>query len=145
MHGRFDTMLESYYNALEQYPNGTRGIGAIPEGLETSPILYDLLFELPWMKREEGKDWLKRYAMARYGAKSEAMEEGLNVLAKSVLNCPQPMQDVEAVICARPALNVTRVSGWGTSKIYHDIRKVRQAATLMLKEKNRFIGNVNYE
>jgi alpha-N-acetylglucosaminidase len=145
MHGRFETMLIGYYNALEQYPNGTKGIGAIPEGLETSPILYDLLFELPWMKREEGKDWMQRYTEARYGAKSEAMEKGWDVLAKSVLNCPQPMQDVEAVICARPALNVTRVSGWGTTKIYHDIRKVREAAALMLKEKHRFKDNLNYE
>lgn len=145
MHGRFETMLESYYNALEQYPNGAKGIGAIPEGLETSPILYDLLFELPWMEREETKDWVKRYAEARYGAKSEAMEKGLEILAKSVLNCPQPMQDVEAVICARPSLNVTRVSGWGTTKIYHDIRKVREVAHLMLQEKDRFRGNVNYE
>ena len=97
------------------------------------------------MEREETKDWVKRYAEARYGAKSEAMEKGLEILAKSVLNCPQPMQDVEAVICARPSLNVTRVSGWGTTKIYHDIRKVREVARLMLQEKDRFRGNVNYE
>lgn len=145
MHGRFAPMLESYYNALEKYPNGTKGIGAIPEGLETCPILYDLLFELPWMAREEGKGWIKRYAEARYGAKGEEMEAGLEILAKSVLNCPEPMQDVEAVICARPSLNVTRVSGWGTTKIYHDIREVCKAVTLMLKEKERFRGNPNYE
>ncbi len=145
MHGRFVTMLDSYYDALEKYPNGARGIGAIPEGLETSPILYDLVFELPWMKREEGKTWVARYAEARYGEKSEAMEQGVDILAKTVLNCPEPMQDVEAVICARPSLNVTRVSGWGTTKIYHDIRKVREAAALMLKEKERFSGNPNYE
>ncbi|MBQ2362383.1 MAG: alpha-N-acetylglucosaminidase C-terminal domain-containing protein, partial [Bacteroidaceae bacterium] len=145
MHGRFEPLLENYYNALEKYPNGVKGIGATPEGLETCPILYDLLFELPWMKREEGKGWIKRYAEARYGVKSEAMETGLEILARSVLNCPNPSQDVEAVICARPALDVRRVSGWGTCQIYHDIRKVRAAAAEMLKEKDRFSGDPNYE
>ncbi|MBR4298005.1 MAG: alpha-N-acetylglucosaminidase [Bacteroidaceae bacterium] len=145
MHGRYEAMLKRYYDALEQYPDGVKGIGAIPEGLETCPMLYDLVFELPWMQRDESKDWIWRYAEARYGERSEVMEKGLETLAKSVLNSPEPMQDVEAVICARPSLNVTRVSGWGTTKIYHDIRKVREAASLMLKEKNRFRGRPNYE
>jgi alpha-N-acetylglucosaminidase len=145
LHGRYEPMLQNYYNALEKYPDGVKGVGATPEGLETCPVLYDLLFELPWMSREEGKDWIKRYSEARYGEKSEAMEQGWDILSKSVLNCPTPSQDVEAVICARPALDVRRVSGWGTTKIYHDITKVREAAALMLKEKDRFRGNTNYE
>ena len=145
MHGRFEPLLSNYYNALEKYPEGAKGVGATPEGLETSPILYDLLFELPWMKREEGKDWIKRYAEARYGEKSEAMEKGWDILAKSVLNCPTPSQDIEAVICARPSLDVKRVSGWGTCKIYHDINKVREAATEMLKDKERFKDCPNYQ
>ena len=145
MHGRFEPMLETYYDALEIFPDDVKGIGATPEGLETCPVLYDLLFELPWMTREDGKDWIKRYSEARYGVKSEAMEQGWDILARSVLNCPTPMQDVEAVICARPSLNVQRVSGWGTCEIYHDITKVREAAAWMLKEKDRFKGNKNYE
>lgn len=145
MHGRFEPMLETYYDTLERYPDDVKGIGATPEGLETCPILYDLLFELPWMTREDGKNWVKRYSEARYGAKSEAMEQGWDIIARSVLNCPTPMQDVEAVICARPSLDVQRVSGWGTCKIYHNVTKVREAAAWMLKEKERFKGNPNYE
>ena len=145
MHGRYDSLLQNYYRAMEKYPDGVKGIGATPEGLETCPILYDLLFELPWMNKEEGESWIKRYSEARYGEKSEAMEQGWEILSKSVLNCPQPSQDVEAVINARPALNVGRVSGWGTTKIYHDITKVREAAALMLKEKDNFRNNPNYQ
>ena len=104
MHGRFEPMLEGYFDALERFPNDTKGVGVTPEGLETCPILYDLVFELLWMKREEGKEWIKRYSEARYGEKSDAMEQGWGILAKSVLNCPAPSQDVEAVICARPSL-----------------------------------------
>ena len=145
MHGRYDSMLNNYYRAMETYPDGVKGIGATPEGLETCPVLYDLLFELPWMNKEEGEGWIKRYSEARYGEKSEAMEQGWEILSKSVLNCPNPSQDVEAVICARPALDVRRVSGWGTTQIYHDITKVREAAAAMLKESDRFRGNPNYE
>ena len=145
MHGRFEPMLQGYFDALERVPNDVKGVGATPEGLETCPILYDLLFELPWMQREEGKEWINRYSEARYGEKSQPMEQAWDILAKSVLNCPTPSQDVEAVICARPSLDVRRVSGWGTCQIYHDVNKVRQAAAIMLQEKERFTGNPNYE
>ena len=145
MHGRFEPMLQGYFDALERFPNDVKGVGATPEGLETCPILYDLLFELPWMQREEGKEWINRYSEARYGEKSQPMEQAWDILAKSVLNCPTPSQDVEAVICARPSLDVRRVSGWGTCQIYPDVNKVRQAAAIMLQEKERFTGNPNYE
>ena len=145
LHGRYEPMLQNYYKALEKYPDGVKGVGATPEGLETCPVLYDLLFELPWMSKDEAQSWIKRYSEARYGEKSDAMEQGWEILSKSILNCPNPSQDVEAVICARPALDVRRVSGWGTTQIYHDITKVREAAALMLQEKDRFRGNPNYE
>ena len=74
------------------------------------------------------------------------MEAAWDLLSSSVLACPTSQQGVsETVVCARPALTIKKVSAWGTTDIYHDILKVRKAAELMLKEKDRFAGNPNYQ
>lgn len=145
MHGRLASTMEGYFDALERYPETMKGIGATPEGIETNPILYDALYELPWMRKEECGEWISSYTSARYGTSSEAMEEAWRLLADSVLDCPTDQQGVsEPVVCARPSLNVKSVSEWSTCAIYHDTEKVRQAAAAMLKEKGTLADHPNY-
>lgn len=145
MHGRLDSTMKGYFEALEKYPETMKGIGATPEGIETNPILYDALFELPWMRKEECSGWIKNYTTARYGVSSEAMKEAWNLLSSSVLDCPTSQQGVsEPVVCARPSLKVKSVSEWSTCSIYHDTDMVRKAAALMLKEKHTLSDHPNY-
>ena len=145
MQGRLEATLNGFFNASEQFPANAKGIGATPEGIETNPILYDALFEVPWLKSEERENWVDSWSEARYGQKSENMEKAWKILKDTILDGPDQQQsDIEAVVCARPELDVKRVSGWGTSILFHDIKAVRQAAVLMLKEKERFAGHPNY-
>ena len=145
MHGRLASTMEGYFDALERYPETIKGIGATPEGIETNPILYDALYELPWMRQEECNNWISNYASARYGTSSAAMEEAWKLLADSVLDCPTDQQGVsEPVVCARPSLKVKSVSEWSTCAIYHDTEMVRQAAAAMLKEKGNLADHPNY-
>ena len=145
MHGRLESTMGGYFDALEKYPEDMKGIGATPEGIETNPILYDALFELPWMEKDECSGWIDRYVTARYGISDSSMTEGWKLLASSVLNCPTAQQGVsEPVVCARPSLEVRSVSEWSTCAIYHDTGKVRNAASLMLKEKESLRDNLNY-
>lgn len=143
--GRLDATMNGYFDALAKFPANMKGVGATMEGIETNPILYDALFELPWMTENERKDWISRWSEARYGAKNDNMVSAWKTLSTSVYDGPAGQQsDVEAVICARPALEVKKVSGWGTSRLYYDVQPVRDAAALMLKEKERLAGNPNY-
>ena len=145
MQGRLEATMNGYFDALSKFPGNLKGIGATPEGIETNPILYDALFEIPWMAEDERDGWVPNWCEARYGVKNANMEAAWKILASTVLAGPGEQQsDIEAVICARPELDVKKVSGWGTSKLYHDINKVRNAAALMLKERERFAGNANY-
>ena len=145
MQGRLDATMNGYFDALSKFPTNMRGVGATMEGIETNPILYDALYELPWMSQNDRKDWITRWSESRYGAKNENMENAWKILSASVYDGPASQQsDVEAVICARPALDVKNVSGWGTTKLYYDIKEVRKAAALMLKEKTRLAGHPNY-
>lgn len=146
LHGRMPGMVEGYFDAVEKYPHLCKGIGAAPEGILTNPILYDLLFELPWMERKPELDqWIDGYVAARYGKPSERMSEAWKILASSALDCKTDQQGTsESIICARPSLDVKSVSSWSTSAIYYDPCKVSEADRLMRLAEKEFPDNDNY-
>ena len=129
LHGRLETTMDGYFQALAKN-NNCQGIGATPEGTETNPILYDMLFELPWMNSNPGADaWLEEYAHSRYGVQNDKALSALKNLKKSVWDCKVNQQGTsEAVILARPNWTVGSVSSWSTSAIYWDTQNVLQAA-----------------
>ena len=161
LHGRLETTMDGYFQALEK-GNNCQGIGATPEGTETNPILYDMLFELPWMdvnNRPTADEWLEDYAYARYGinpaekANANALE-ALKNLKKSVWDCRVNQQGTsEAVILARPNWTVNKVSSWSTSAIYWNTQDVRLAADQLYSVKDLVtaeggedgVANYNYD
>ena len=155
LHGRLETVMTNYFRALEK--NDCMGIGATPEGIETNPILYDLLFELPWMtpgNHLTADEWVKNYSYSRYGIQSETAENALLNLKESVWNCPSDQQGTtEAVILARPAWTVDRVSTWVSATVYWDTQDVLLAADQLYSVKDLVtenggedgIANYNYD
>ena len=133
LHGRLKTTLDGYFQAMAK-GNNCQGIGATPEGTETNPILYDMLFELPWMNSKPTADeWLEDYAHARYGTEKEQTLEAMKFLKKSVWDCKVNQQGTsEAIILARPNWTVNSVSSWSTSAIYWDTQDVLMAADLLI-------------
>lgn len=144
MHGRLQTTMDGYFDALDN-GNNMQGVGATPEGTETNPILYDMLFELPWMdvnNRPTVDEWLEDYAYARYGIENDKAFSALNLLKNSVWNCERNQQGTsEAIILGRPrwtfgdaerndgvSLEGRSVSSWSKSSLYWDTQDVRLAA-----------------
>ncbi|MBQ8336466.1 MAG: alpha-N-acetylglucosaminidase [Bacteroidaceae bacterium] len=153
LHGRLETTMNDYFRALAK-GNNMQGVGATPEGTETNPILYDMLFELPWMdpaKRPTADEWLEEYAHARYGMKNATALEALQNLKNSVWACPSDQQGTsEAVILARPSWEVKSVSSWSTSAIYWDTQDVLLAADQLVSISELVttedgIANYNYD
>lgn len=146
LHGRFKRTIDDFYAAKEQFPQTMLGVGATMEGSENNPVLYEVLYELPWREMKiESEDWMKDYAKIRYGKTNEMIEQAWFKLLNSVYACPTAQQGVsEPVICARPALEVPRVSSWSTSNIYWDVNEVVEAAELMLAQ-SEFLSGKNYE
>ncbi len=147
LHGRLETTMDGYFQALAKN-NNCQGIGATPEGTETNPILYDMLFELPWMSSNPGADnWLKEYAYSRYGINPEDAAnanalEALKNLKKSVWDCRVNQQGTsEAVILARPNWTINKVSSWSTSAIYWDTQDVLLAADQLYSVKDLVTAN----
>ena len=156
LHGRLETTMDGYFQALAK-GNNCQGIGATPEGTETNPILYDMLFELPWMDpatRPTADKWLAQYAHARYGVQNSTALSALQDLKESVWNCKVNQQGTsEAVILARPNWTVGSVSSWSTAAIYWDTQDVLQAADKLYSIKEAVttnggqdgIANYNYD
>ena len=147
LHGRLETTMDGYFQALAKN-NNCQGIGATPEGTETNPILYDMLFELPWMdvnNRPTADEWLADYAHSRYGVDSKtapAALEALKNLKKSVWDCKVNQQGTsEAVILARPNWTINSVSSWSTSAIYWDTQDVLLAADQLYSVKDLVTAN----
>lgn len=149
IYGRLSQTINGYYEALNTSGLKTKGVGATPEGIETNPILYDALYELPWTTISNVDTWVTNWVESRYGADNDAAKEAWALLTSEggILNCPTQQQGVsEPIICARPALEIPSASAWSTSKIYYDTQKVIKAADLLKSATSSLTGkNYSYD
>lgn len=102
------------------------GIGALMEGIDNNPVVYDLLFDMAW--RDEPIDlrrWLPEYIKYRYGNTTPELERAWQLLAETVYNSGSGPQ---SIFCARPSLQVKGASTWGTTQFGYDPAKLEQAA-----------------
>ena len=151
LHGRLESTMNNYFSAIAN-DGSIQGIGATSEGLETNPILYDMLFELPWMNAGTTADaWLEGYVHARYGVENAEALAALTTLKNSVWNCQTNQTGAtEAVILARPKWDLQNVSEGGTTQIYYNPYDVLTAADKLISIKEQIttedgIANYNYD
>ncbi len=132
--GRLSKIMTEYFAEKGKHPN-VMGVGATPEAIEQVPVLYDALYELPWLDcAPDPTEWTKEYAISRYGVENAAAQEAWEKLRLSSLNCETGLQGpMEAVVCGRPWWSIGSVSTWGGTGIFYDTQYVRQAAHLLLE------------
>lgn len=150
LHGRMDQVINGYYDAREHSKGATlRGIGATPEAIENNPVMFELLYELPWIESRFGyKEWLEKYLTARYGKADNNIAQCWDLLCQTVYNTPQNYPGegtVESLLCARPGINLKSASTWGSALLYYDPDMTRRAAECMLNAASAFGGNNNFE
>lgn len=113
--GRLNNLADNYFSYKAKY-GSIKGIGAAPEAIEQTPVTYDLLFQLPWMgTKPDVRQWVRDYAMARYGTQNDEVEEAWELLRMGVLNygADAIQGPVEDVWGARPNLDARPASSWG--------------------------------
>lgn len=98
---------------LSQQDTGNiKGIGAFPEGIGHNPIVYELLTEVCWHQQPiDLTSWIPQYARARYGNLTQHAAQAWDLLVGTVYNQKKAkIISMESPICARPALDILRVS-----------------------------------
>ena len=147
--GRIPKMADNYFTYKSKYST-IRGIGAAPEAIEQTPVVYDLLFELPWTngQKPDCDQWICDYALARYGCENRKAAEAWLLLLHSALNNTTTLQGPhEAVVCGRPSLRINAVSTWGGTHIFYNPKDMQQAAWTLLEAgagKMSALGRENY-
>ena len=115
--GRLQNVTDNYFLYKNKYAT-IKGVGAAPEAIEQTPVMYDLIFQLPWMgSKPDVAEWVDNYAISRYGQDNEEIKEAWSLLRQGVLNygadaIQGPVEDVWA---ARPNLDATPASSWGST------------------------------
>ena len=151
LHGRMEQLVNGYYNACAHVNGKTlRGVGATPEGIENNPVMFELLYELPWREERFSPDeWLQAYLKARYGNDlSPEVAEAWRALEHTVYNAPKNYQGegtVESLLCARPGFHLDRTSTWGYAKLFYSSDSTAKAARLLLSVADQYKGNNNFE
>lgn len=155
MHGKMRRLIDSYYLARDmQHADSAcarflRGVGTTPEGIENNPLMFELLYELPWRPEKFDRiQWVEDYVAARYGHTLPQVVEAWKILANTVYDAPYDgLQEgtTESVFCARPALRVDRVSSWGSARLNYDPGETQRALGLMVQVADRYRGCNNFE
>jgi alpha-N-acetylglucosaminidase len=136
--GRLDALREAPVRALAEAGPGKgqmRGIGALMEGSETQPLLWEMFFGNAW--RSEAPDaarWLSDYGRRRYGAQAPAAVRALQILRETVYGSAVVDYPLNSVVCARPSLEpYPKARLWGSTQPYYDTTRVVDAWRLLLE------------
>jgi len=121
----FDILRERPAQALAEAGPGhgqMRGIGALMEGSETEPLVWELFFHNAWSTSvPDGDLWLRDYGRRRYGADSPSALRALHLLRETVYNPLADGAPLNSVVCARPSLEpFPKARRWGTTESHYD-------------------------
>lgn len=149
LHGRMDALIDGFYEALAADPS-LCGVGATPEGIENNPVMFELLYELPWRaERFDSRTWLREYLCARYGRPLDPeVEAAWEALRHTVYNAPVGYRGegtVESILCARPSWSPRSASTWGSSRLFYAPDSTARAAALLRSVAGRYADCPNFQ
>lgn len=150
MYGKMTRVIDGFYNAKESpFGRSLVGVGTTMEGIENNPVMYELVYELPWREnRFTKKEWVESWVKARYGRTLPETLDAWKLLSSTAFDnlSKQPREGTsESVLCSRPALVVRSVSSWGGADLYYDTKEFERALSLMVSVAEKYRGCNNFE
>jgi alpha-N-acetylglucosaminidase len=125
------------------YGASMAGVGALMEGTNNNPIVFELLFDAAWRNEAVNlNEWIPEYVKSRYGEDTPELEHAWQMLLETAY---RQGDRAESIFCARPSLNLKSVSTWGTTKVAYDPAKLEDAAHEFLKAGDRLRNNDAYQ
>jgi alpha-N-acetylglucosaminidase len=147
LYGPLSTLATGPVTALtSSIKNAYCGIGAMPEGVGTNVVTWDLLFDMGW--RTTAWDltaWLTGYSQRRYGKTSTNLQTAWQILSQGVYQQNTSGDIPESILCARPSATITSVSSWGTVNRSYNNNDLINAWQLFLADTAKFAGVPTYE
>lgn len=148
MGGQLPVVVGEPHRALKQSEGGlVRGLGILPEGIHTNPVVYDLALETAWHREAPSLDsLLSSYVRYRYGSWDARVYEAWQLLASSIYGEFKIKGEgtFESIFCARPAMDIKNVSTWGPKQMQYDVRKLERALLLLRSAADHYQGSETY-
>ena len=149
MHGKMDAVIDLFYEAKDHRNGKTlQGVGATMEAIENNPVMFELVYELPWRKEHfTKKEWLANYIKARYGRVEQATVEAWDILSETVYDCAlKSAQEgtTESVFAALPAVDISNVSCCSSVHPFYSTDSVKLAAEAMLSVADQYRDNESF-
>ena len=108
------------------------GIGLTPEGIEQNPALYQLMLDNVWRDSAiDAANWLKGYALERYGRSDAGVDAAWGILLKTVYAGGLGEGGPESIIVSRPMTET-----WGErvrTKLDYEPAELVRAWSLFVK------------
>lgn len=150
MHGKMEHLVKTFYDAKAHTSGETmKGVGATMEAIENNPVMFELLYELPWRNNEFKVDkWLKNYTIARYGKYDCQLYNSWEILKNTIYNYDSKGTQegtTESIFAALPGLKINNVSCCSTVHPYYNTDSVKTAAGRFLSVAKEFSENKNYQ
>jgi alpha-N-acetylglucosaminidase len=93
-----------------------RGIGLTMEGIEQNPVIYELMMQHTWQTQPvELDEWLKKYALNRYGVADDSLVKAWQLLRNTAYNGKEIRDGAESIVTGRPTFDSTTV--WTRTKL----------------------------
>jgi alpha-N-acetylglucosaminidase len=111
-----------------------RGIGALMEGSQTEPALWELFFANAWSASlPDLETWTRDYLRRRYGVGNTSAARAWATLRQTVYAADNG-SPLNSVLCARPTLEpYPKARFWGTTQPNYDVAKLMLAWQALLE------------
>lgn len=107
--------------------SGMRGIGALMEGSEVNPALWEMFFGNSWRSQAPQMDvWLRDYALRRYGSDAPPILAAWRTLSQTIENAPAGGDfPINSVVAGRPSLDPQmRARAYVSTQPHYDTTKL---------------------
>ncbi|MCR4594618.1 MAG: alpha-N-acetylglucosaminidase [Clostridiales bacterium] len=145
LHSNLD-MLPKMIKASSKNSN-FKGIALTAESNTSDPAAIDMFFSTVWENIDDPSQWLKDFALRRYGKESENISRAMDILLKTAYsdkfyNLGEGAP--ENLLCGRPEGRYDKVSSWGNTKFGYSTKDFEEAAKLFLADYDKFKQNECY-
>lgn len=129
INGKLQRFADEIYRACNgEYAPYMKGVGILPEGIVNNPVAYELVLESVWHpEKVDVKEWIEDYCHARYGSDNEKAKAAWQIFMETAYSSATGYREgaPENILCARPGMDVKRVSSWGDIDKRYDVNLFR--------------------
>ncbi|CAN0917314.1 NAGLU [Linum grandiflorum] len=124
MYGMLDSIASGPVDARVSENSTMVGVGLCMEGIEHNPVVYELMSEMTFREEKvQVPEWLKTYALRRYGKAVPQIDEAWNILYRTIYNCTDGVADHNTdFIVKLPDWDPSLHSGYSKQDKIHTLR-----------------------